>query len=60
MEGSAEGETQGQKERVCILGFQVVSEMGGVIPTCPEVLMKNLPGVGRYTAGGCGLWVEPC
>lgn len=32
----------------------MVSEMGGVIPGAPEELMKGLPGVGRYTAGGCG------
>lgn len=30
---------------------KVVSEMGGVIPDAPDVLMKSLPGVGRYTAG---------
>lgn len=32
----------------------MVSEMGGIIPDTPEQLMKSLPGVGRYTAGG---WV---
>ena len=58
MEGSTEGVCIEREETrvgfVCLfLIVKVVSEMGGVIPDAPDVLMKSLPGVGRYTAGMC-------
>ena len=33
---------------------QVVSELGGEMPRTTEKLLKQLPGVGRYTAGAIG------
>ncbi|XP_063058135.1 adenine DNA glycosylase [Engraulis encrasicolus] len=33
---------------------KVVSELGGEIPRTTEMLLKQLPGVGRYTAGAIG------
>jgi len=37
-------------EHVCLF-CQVVEQMNGEMPRTAESLLKNLPGVGRYTAG---------
>lgn len=34
--------------------FQVVSQLQGEMPRTVDALLKQLPGVGRYTAGAIG------